>query len=156
MGIGMIKTSFIHKAMKNRDSNVDVDDIDKVRRLLGTYFDIHALEPLQPLFFNKLTGTLTRLEQQQFKSKEQIARNYHIFNPDLTFTHRDNQWVAEIDGDVHWQNSKSVKRTNLRNETYETAGIKMLWFTRDEVRKSTVKDLINRMSNVLGMEIVLK
>ena len=145
--------AFIHKAMQMRDTNVDFEDIEKVKVLLYVHFGIHALRPLKPLFFEKSTGDLVEIDQRKFASKEEIFKKYHVFDPDLTFKLAGKTAVVEIDGDVHWQNSNSVRRTNLRNETYSQAGITMLWLTRENVRTLDVKDLVPLISQQLGIKI---
>jgi len=142
---------YIDRAMSMRDSNVDEEDKERVKTLLWKYFQIHALRPLEPLFFDKITGSLTTLNQSKFTSKEEIFKEYEVFDPDLVFQLDGKTAVVEIDGDVHWKNTKSVKRTNLRNETYYDAGLTMLWLTRENVRGMETEDIVPLISQQLGI-----
>lgn len=145
--------SFIYRAMEARDTNVDEEDKEKVKIVLWKYFQIHALRPLTPFFFDKNTGDLTNLDQSKFKSKDEIFAKYEVFDPDLVFKLEGKTAVVEIDGDVHWQNSHAVKRTNLRNKIYSQAGITMLWLTRDNVRSLDTRELVPLISQQIGVKV---
>lgn len=143
---------FIDRAMAARDTNVDEEDKDRVRVLLWKYFGIHAVTPMEPLFFDKKTGQLTLLKQAKFTSKDEIFKKYEVFDPDLVFQMDGKTAVVEIDGDVHWKNTKSVRRTNLRNSVYYNTGLTMLWLTRENVRGMETKDIVPLISQQLGIK----
>ncbi len=133
----MTKTSFIHKARKEMVNDYDTDEKDRVRKILREKFGLHALQD-EHLFFDKETGEDKILGRESL-TKDYIFKRYHVHNPDLLV--KDHRIIVEIDGDIHWKNAKVVKRTNARNEHYQTAGYKLIWLTRDEVRKKSDDEL---------------
>ena len=127
----MPKTQWIHKARKEMVNDYDTNEKDRVRKILRKDFGLHALQD-ETLFFDRATGDDKFLPSKS-RSKDYIFKKYFVHKPDLLV--KDHRIIVEIDGDIHWQNSKAAKATNLRNEHYEEAGFKLIWLTRDEVRK---------------------
>ena len=127
----MVKTQWIHKARKEMVNDYDTDEKDRVRKILHKDFGLHAIQD-ETLFFDRETGEDKFLPPTTL-TKQYIFKKYFVHRPDLLL--RDHRIIVEIDGDIHWQNSKASKATNARNEHYEDAGFKLIWLTRDEVRK---------------------
>jgi len=139
----LTKTSFIHKARKEMVNDYDTDEKDRVRKILLEKFGLHALQD-ENLFFDKETGEDKILGRESL-TKDYIFKAFHVHNPDLLV--KAHRIIVEIDGDIHWKNSKVVKATNARNEHYQAAGYKLIWLTRDEVRKCTDQELSQLISN---------
>jgi len=135
----LVKTQWIHKARKEMVNDYDTDEKDRVRKILYTDFGLHALQD-EILFFDRETGMDVFLTEST-QSKDYVFKKFFVHRPDLLI--KDHRIIVEIDGDIHWQNSKVVKATNARNEHYETAGFKLIWLTRDEVRKLNDDELSN-------------
>lgn len=127
----MVKTQWIHKARKEMVNDYDTNEKDRVRKILRKDFGLHALQD-ETLFFDRVSGNDVFLPAKS-RSKDYIFKKYFVHNPDLIV--KDHRIIVEIDGDIHWQNAKASKATNLRNEHYEAAGFKLIWLTRDEVWK---------------------
>lgn len=127
----MVKTQWIHKARKDMVNDYDTNEKDRVRQILRKDFGLHALQD-ETLFFDRETGEDKFLAPKSL-TKEYVFKKYHVHRPDLIV--KDHRIIIEIDGDIHWQNSKAAKATNARNEHYEEAGFKLIWLSRDEVRK---------------------
>jgi very-short-patch-repair endonuclease len=146
--------SFIHHAIKNAKSEVDFDNKALVQTMLSQNFGIPSLQG-EVLFINRNTGNLDFVNQSKFKSKEEIFEKYFVHFPDLIIKVFKVTVVVEIDGDVHWQNNRAIKRTNERNEHYELANIKMLWLTRKEVESKNLLNILHcRLSKILQNEQV--
>lgn len=142
----MVKRQHIHEAMKSKDpSDFDLDEKGRLMKILKTYFDMPALTG-EVIYIDRNTNTLARKGPEGCHSKEEVFAKYHVHNPDLLIKTTPNPTIIEIDGPVHWQNSHAVKNTNRRNEHYEAAGIPYLWLTRDEVRKNSTTELVNRLA----------
>ena len=109
----------------------DTDEKGIVRNIVLDQFDLNALQD-EVLYFDKVTGHLAQLTDG-YLSQEEILKKFFVHYPDLFIKSLVPQAVIEIDGAVHWQNSKAVHRTNARNCHYETAGIRFVWLTYDEV-----------------------
>jgi len=127
----LVKTQWIHKARKEMVNDYDTDEKDRVRKILLEDFGLHALQD-EILFFDRETGMDVFLTESS-QSKDYVFKKFFVHRPDLLV--KDHRIIVEIDGDIHWQNAKASKATNARNEHYEAAGFKLIWLTRDEVRK---------------------
>jgi len=123
----------------------DTDEKSIVRNVLASRFGINALQD-EVLFFNKVSGHIVSITQEYF-DQEEILRRFFVHYPDLFCPYVNPQLVCEIDGDVHWQNTKSVHRTNARNLHYEQAKLDFLWLTRDEVFKLDERELVKIITN---------
>lgn len=143
--------SHIHRAMKKKDpGDFDLDEKSRLMRILNHYFKLHPLTD-EVLFFFKSDGRLVP-GTPQYMTKEEMRKIYFIHKPDLLIKNFDDYLIAvEIDGPVHWQNSKAARRTNERNEHYEMGGVKLMWFTKDEVLKGDTLTLIGKISEILRM-----
>ena len=142
--------SFIHAATKKMETEGDIDQKDRVRRLLQQYFDLYALQD-ETLFFDKQTGHQAYLNQREYGSKEEIFKKFHVHNPDLII--KSHRIVVEIDGDWHWKGNGAVKKTNERNQHYEQAGYRILWLTDKEVLRPEAWDLVITLAFKLGMQV---
>ena len=138
--------------MKSWEDDHDTNEKNRLRQLLKKYFGLHAFQD-ETLFFSKLTGKLSFIQQQKFKSKEDILRFYHVHRPDLFI--RSRYMVIEIDGIVHWTNSKAVKRTNERNKHYEGANLQFVWLTADEVNYASNAELVDKLALLLNLKVNL-
>jgi len=144
--------SFIHRAMRNAETEVDFDEKATVQRTMSRVFGIPALMD-EVLFISKFGGNLVALDQSKFSSKEDIYNLYFVHSPDLLVKVFNFPMVIEIDGPVHWENTKAMKNTNARNCHYEQAGIKMLWLTKKDAQSAELVDIIHtRLSALLGFE----
>lgn len=118
----------------------DTDEKSIVRNVLARRFGLHALQD-EVLYFDKRTGHCVAITEG-YCSGEEILRKYFVHYPDLFCPQVQPQLVCEIDGDVHWQNTKAVHRTNARNIHYENAKLQFLWLTRNEVFKLNEYELV--------------
>jgi hypothetical protein len=118
----------------------DTNEKSIVRNVLSRRFGLHALQD-EVLYFDKATGHCVAITEG-YCSGEEILRKYFVHYPDLFCPQVVPQLVCEIDGDVHWQNTKAVHRTNARNIHYENAKLQFLWLTRDEVFKLDERELV--------------
>jgi len=137
--------SFISRAMKSQDYQGDIEERGKVLRILNTRF---LLNPLldETIFISKKTG---RMGQPSSRSKEDLLDHWWPHNPDLYIKHK--KIAIEIDGSVHWQNSRAQRRTNERNEHYSMAGITLVWLTKETVLKCTDEELEIVLREKLGL-----
>jgi very-short-patch-repair endonuclease len=76
-----------------------------------------------------------------------------VHYPDLLIKNHKPVIAVEIDGPVHWENTKALKKTNERNLHYEAGGIKMLWLTKNDVLVKDQSDLILNVAGKLGMSV---
>jgi len=118
--------SFIHKAMKDWDSSDGHDSEEKNRialilRKLRFYpvFD-------RTIFINKQNHTWTDEHPRGYNSKADLLRDYEVFIPDILI--KKYNMIIELDGNFHFNTKKGVRQTNKRNEYYEYAGIRLIWF----------------------------
>ena len=126
--------SFIHRANKLATTEIDLIDKARIQNILREYFGVPALMD-EVIYIEKKTGKIGSPDPKIYRSKEEVWHDYFVQLPDLQINVLPKPTVVEIDGDVHWQNKKAIKRTNERNLHYEQAEITMLWFTRKEVRE---------------------
>jgi len=146
----MIKTSFIHAARKKMVDEGDLNEKDKVRRILRDNFDITVLEDMV-LFFSKTNGYRYKNPPKSL-TKEQIFQHFHVIRPDL--------WspteilAVEIDGAVHWQRTGGFFNDTATTEIYTRGKVKLLWLTKDEVGKNTDAELAEKISGLLGTGII--
>jgi hypothetical protein len=147
--------SFIHQANKNAVDEIDLIDKARIQNILREYFGVPALMD-EVIYIEKKTGRIGSPDPKIYRSKEEIWHDYHVHLPDLLIKLLPKLSVVEIDGDVHWQNTKAVKRTNARNMHYDNAGITMLWFTRKEVREQSVKEIVLLISQRLRILPLVK
>lgn len=144
------KLSYIHAATKRMETEGDIEQKDRIRKLLRRYFDLHALQD-ETLFFDKQTGNQVFLNQAEYGSKEEIFKKFHVHNPDLLIkTHR---IIIEIDGDWHWKGTGAVEKTNARNEHYEQAGFRMAWFTAKDVERLDDNELVIKLAFLTNMQV---
>ena len=118
----------------------DTDEKAKVRNILASRYSLHALQD-EVLYFSKVTGRRVVFTEGYY-TKEEIIKKFHIHYPDLFCPHVKPELVCEIDGSVHWENSRAVKRTNERNCHYEQAGLRFLWLTSMEVLQLNERGLV--------------
>lgn len=126
----------------------DTDEKGIVRDILLDQFDVNALQD-EVVFFNKVSGHLIALDEEKF-SEEEILKRFFVHKPDLIVKSVIPQIIVEIDGPVHWENSRAVKRTNARNCHYERAKLRFVWFTYDEVMNS-VKSQVSLINFIVKL-----
>lgn len=130
----MIKKQWIHKAQKEWDSS-DGHDMTEKNRICELLRDNHIRHyPLidQTIFINKQTFKWQTEQPKGYTSKEDLWRDWEVFKPDLLFSTKN--LIIEVDGLWHFNTRKGVKQTNKRNEYYEYAGIRLIWFTAEVVK----------------------
>ncbi len=147
--------SFIHQANKKATEEIDLMDKSRIQNILREYFGVPALMD-EVIYIEKKTGKIGSPDPKIYRSKEEIWHDYHVHLPDLLIKLLPKLSVVEIDGDVHWQNTKAVKRTNARNMHYDEAGILMCWFTRKQVRDLSRLELAKIISEQLRILPVKK
>ncbi len=129
------KKSFIHRAQKEWDST-DGHDMTEKNRIAVILRDNNIRHyPLfdQTIFINKQTHNWQMEQPSGYTSKEDLWRDWETFKPDLLFPKKN--LIIEIDGDWHFNTQKGVKQTNKRNEYYEYAKIRLIWFTAAQVKE---------------------
>lgn len=129
-----MKKQWIHKAQKDWDSS-DGHDLNEKNRICEILRDNHIRHyPLidQTIFINKQTHEWQMGQPKGYTSKEDLWRDWEVFNPDLLFPQKN--LIIEIDGDWHFNTEKGRKQTNKRNEYYEYAGIRLVWFTAQSIK----------------------
>ena len=105
------KKSFIHRAQKEWDST-DGHDMNEKNRIAVILRDNHIRHyPLfdQTIFINKQTHKWQMIQPEGYTSKEDLWRDWETFMPDLLFPKK-------------------------KNEYYEYAGIRLMWFTAEQVK----------------------
>jgi very-short-patch-repair endonuclease len=82
-----------------------------------------------------------------YETKEALWRDWEVFKPDLLFPIKN--LIIEIDGDFHFNTKKGVRQTNKRNEFYEYAGIKLIWYEAKTLKAMSdaelFLDLVDRL-----------
>ncbi len=149
------KTMWIHHAMKNQWGEGDIDEKGRVSRAMREYFGLHPLlniENDKPIFIHKQTRRHGEPDYSLYFQPEDVLRDWDVFYPDIFVKDVQPIIIVEIDGPVHWQNSKVVRRTNYRNECYEKAGFKFIWLTRVEAREKVDRVFITNLGEKLGIK----
>lgn len=124
-----MKTSFIHKARREQEGEADLEQKQRISTILNHHFGFACIFHDLTLGIHKIEKWHTReLTQEQMESGD-----FYLHKPDMIVTNSSPIIIVEIDGDVHWQSSRAVKRTNLRNEHYESSRLRFLWLTTQEV-----------------------
>jgi len=129
-----VKKQWIHKAQKEWDST-DGHDMNEKNRIAQILHDSHVRHyPLfdQTIFINRQSHSWQQEQPKGYKSKEELYRYWEIFKPDLLFPMKN--LIIEVDGNWHFNTHKGVKQTNKRNEYYEYAGIRLVWFTAAQIK----------------------
>ncbi len=127
-GDTILKKQWIHYSQKNWDSS-DAHDTEQKNRIAEILRDKHIRRyPLfdETIFIHKQDHSWVREQPKGYTSKEELWRDWEVFKPDMLFPK--NNMIIEIDGDFHFNSEKGVKQTNKRNEYYEYAGIKLIWY----------------------------
>ena len=128
------KKSFIHRAQKDWDSTDghDMNEKNRIAEVLRNNKIRHYPLFDQTIFIDKQTFKWTQTHPLGYTTKAELWRDWEVFMPDLLFTHKN--LIIEVDGDWHFNTHKGVKQTNKRNEYYEYAGIRLIWFTAEQVK----------------------
>ena len=137
----------IHLARQKQIGNLDSLRKDRIRQIFLTHFNLNALED-EVIFFDKQTGKLSDVIQSNYLYKQEIYQLYHVHFPDLIIRTKI-LTVIEIDGDVHWLNSKAIKSTNERNLHYENQ-VKFIWLTNDQVDSLEEEQLVGIIKTQLA------
>jgi len=140
---------WIHKAQKDWDSTDGHDGREKNR--IAEILRINSIRhyPLfdQTIFINKQTHKWVMEQPKGYTSKEDLWRDWEVFKPDLLFPIKN--LIIEIDGDFHFNTKKGVRQTNKRNEYYEYAGIKLIWYETKALKEMSdaqlFLDLVDRL-----------
>ena len=146
----MKNLAWIHRDRRERYNDYDIDEKFRMVYLLKKYFGLTAVTD-EVLFFDRTTHKRVFVDQSKYESKQELVRHYYVHYPDLLIKNHKPVIAVEIDGDVHWQNTKALKQTNKRNEHYEAGGIKILWLTKNDVLVKDQSDLILNVAGKLGL-----
>jgi hypothetical protein len=117
-----------------------VQDILRARWNYRCVFD-------RTIFIDKKTFEIHLYQPDGCTSKEDVRRKYEIFIPDIFIKTKQGYKIVELDGDFHFNTKKGVKRTNQRNEMYEYAGIKMIWFYTPKLMKMTIDEIVHTIED---------
>jgi hypothetical protein len=138
---GSMKKQWIHRAQKEWDSNDGHDTMEKNR--IATILRNNSIRhyPLfdQTIFINKQTHSWVKEQPKGYTSKEDLWRHWEVFKPDLLFPNKN--LIIEIDGNFHFNTKKGIKQTNKRNEYYEYAGIRLIWYYADTLKEMSDAEL---------------
>ena len=119
---------WIHRAQRGWDSTDghDTGEKNRIATILRNTNIRHYPLFDETIFINKQTFKWVKEQPKGYSSKEDLLREWEVFKPDLFFPMKN--LVIEIDGDFHFNTKKGVKQTNKRNEWYEYAGLKLIWY----------------------------
>jgi len=118
-----------NEARKKQEGESDLFQKNKVARIVRNYFGLPCIFHDCSLAIHKKQHWYAQaLNESQFHSGA-----FWRHKPDLIVPSSKPLIVIEIDGDVHWQNKKSIENTNKRNDHYEQAGFRFIWLTSREV-----------------------
>ncbi len=145
-----MKKQWIHKAQKDWDST-DGHDMNEKNRIAKIFREsnISHYHPIfdETIFINKQNFKWIREQPHGYTSKEDLWRDWDVFKPDLLFAQKN--LIIELDGNYHFNTAKGVKQTNHRNEMYEYAGIRFIWYYTPDLQKMNdgqlYLDLLNKL-----------
>jgi len=130
--VNLSSAQWRNEARKKQEGESDLEQKQKVARIMRTHFGKYCIFHDLSLAIHKEERWYARvLTESQYHSGL-----FYTHKPDLIVPDSSPLIVIEIDGDVHWQNTKSVRNTNERNEHYEFAGFRFIWLTSREVDNS--------------------
>ncbi len=144
----MTGKGWMHRAMKDwdpssakdEDAKVRVQDVLRAKWGYKCVFD-------RTIFIDKNSFTIHTEQPKDCTSKEDVYKKYYIHIPDILIRTVSGTKVVELDGDVHFNSSKGVKNTNLRNEHYEYANIKLVWFYTPTLMKMSTEEIIKHIED---------
>lgn len=136
----MSKKQWTNHAMKSWGSANDEMPKDRIQRLLhtlgiGVVFD-------ETIFINKLDFTYTNI-QPKAKSKAEIWSKYEIQVPDIISL--EDKVIVELDGDVHTDTAKGVKRTKFRNGLYRNMDVRFIQFNTKEMMSQDDETVLQQL-----------
>ena len=140
---------WIHRAQRGWDSTDghDTGEKNRIATILRNTNIRHYPLFDETIFINKQTFKWVKEQPKGYSSKEDLLREWEVFKPDLFFPMKN--LVIEIDGDFHFNTKKGVKQTNKRNEWYEYAGLKLIWYhaqtLKDMSDAQLFLDLVNKL-----------
>ena len=140
---------WIHRAQRGWDSTDghDLGEKNRIATILRNNNIRHYPLFDETIFINKQTFKWVKEQPKGYSSKEDLLREWEVFKPDLFFPMKN--LVIEIDGDFHFNTKKGVKQTNKRNEWYEYAGLKLIWYhaqtLKDMSDAQLFLDLVNKL-----------
>ena len=139
---------YMHKAMKNWGDAKDAQQKNRLAWIIKEN-NLHHF-PLfdQTIFINNTDFSWTKEHPTGYKSKEELARAWAVFMPDLFFPLR--KTIIEIDGSFHFNSEKGVKRTKLRNQHYEYAGLKLITVTPEDMKEMSDDELLTFLKQRLS------
>jgi len=143
-----MKRQWMHRAMKNWGDAKDAQEKNRLAWIIKEN-NLHHF-PLfdQTIFINKTDFTWTKEHPTGYQSKEELARAWAVFMPDLFFPLR--KTIIEIDGSFHFNSEKGVKRTKLRNQYYEYAGLKLITVTPEDMKEISDDELLTFLKQRLS------
>ena len=124
----MSKKQFIGRATKNWSSD-DGHDWEEKNRMINLLRSELALQGAlfdETIFVNKTTFKWQREQPKNYPTKEALLLCWEIFKPDIIYPKFN--LIIEMDGDFHFNTKKGVKRTTQRNQYYEYAEFKFVWY----------------------------
>lgn len=121
----------------------DTDEKAIVRTILRDKFSLHALQD-EVLYFNKESGRLVSLGENNYTETE-ILKKFFVHYPDLFCPNTSPQVVIEVDGEIHWANSKVRKRDNARNSHYQQAQLRFIRLRTKEVLQLDEPELVKEI-----------
>lgn len=139
---------FMHRAMKNWDSTSAHDEMPKIRvqEILRAKWDYRVTFD-RTIFIDKGTFEVHLEQPKECLTRQEVLSKYYIHIPDIFVKTQHGYKIVELDGDVHFNSTKGVKNTNLRNEHYDYAGIKYVWFYTPTLEKMSVEEIIKHIED---------
>ncbi len=101
----------------------------------------------QTIFINNQDFRWTIKHPEGYKSKEELLRDWSPFIPDMLFPI--SKTIIEFDGSFHTDTEKGARRTKLRNQYYEYAGIKLIVYSTEEFNKMTDDEVLKDLKKKL-------
>lgn len=135
--------SWIHKAMSDWDST-DGHDMDDKNRIALILRKLHFYSVFdRTIFINKQNHSWTDIHPKGYASKKDLLKDYEVFIPDILI--KKYNMVIELDGSFHFNTKKGIKQTNKRNQYYEYAGIRLIWFYSDKLKDMSDYDIARQI-----------
>ncbi len=108
------------------DDGHDWQEKNRMTNLLRTELGLQGGLYDETIFVNKTTFEWQTEQPTGYESKEDLMRCWEIFKPDLIYKKRN--LIIEFDGDFHFNTAKGVRRTEQRNQYYEYASFRFVWY----------------------------
>lgn len=133
----------MRRAMNNWDST-DAHDLEPKKRIADILRAKYGYRCVfdRTIFIDKTTFQVHLEQPMECLTKQEVLSKYEIFIPDILIKTVSGFKIVELDGSFHFENSKGVRRTNKRNEYYEYANIKLVWFYTPTLNKMSTDEII--------------